>query len=134
MRTLFLVGSILVVCLAWGCDDGATYPSGTGTASARGTSSFQSSPAIINILFSNGQGNLGAQSFSPSPSPQNQPGVVWHNNDSTTHHIVSDDGSLDTGDIAPGSTSAPQLPYSGGGRYHCTIHPTMVGTIMDYWD
>jgi len=61
--------------------------------------------------------------------------VVWHNNDSTTHHIVSEDGSLDTGDIAPGSTSAAKVPSGGGGaRYHCTIHPTMVGEIIGYWD
>jgi hypothetical protein len=92
-------------------------------------------PATISILSSNGQGNLGAQSFSPNPSPQSQSGVAWHNSDSTIHHIVSDDGLLDTGDIAPGSTSAAKAPSGGAGvRYHCTIHPTMVGTIVGYWD
>jgi hypothetical protein len=61
--------------------------------------------------------------------------VAWHNSDSTTHHIVSDDGSFDTGDIAPGLTSAAKVPSGGGAvQYHCTIHPTMLGTIIGYWD
>ena len=89
-------------------------------------------PATVTILFSNGQGSLGAQSFSPNPSYQSYGGVVWHNSDTTLHHIVSDDGLFDTGAIAPGSTSdamSSQLDV----RYHCTIHPTEVGTVTGVW-
>ena len=46
-----------------------------------------------------------------------------------THHIVLNDGSLDTGDIGPGRASAPMALTVNGARYHCTIHPTMVGSI-----
>src|SRR2546426_11454046 len=44
----------------------------------------------------------GAQSFSPNPAalPAGQT-VVWQNVDSITHRVVLNDGSLDTGDIAP---------------------------------
>jgi len=55
--------------------------------------------------------------------------VIWQNMDTQTHHIVLNDGSLDTGDIAPGRSS-PALPLTvNGARYHCTIHPGMVGSI-----
>jgi len=127
MRTVSF-GSILVVILAWGCSDGTTSPSRPISTPPLPP------PESINILFSNGQGNLGAQSFSPNPSPQSQGGVAWHNTDTTTHRIVSDDGSFDTGEIAPGSTIAVARLRGTGGPYHCTIHPNMVGTIMGYWD
>ena len=40
------------------------------------------------------------------------------------------DGSFDSGDIGPGSTSSAMKLSSPGGQYHCTIHPTtMFGSI-----
>ena len=42
--------------------------------------------------------------------------------------VVSDDGSADLGDIAPGSTKSMTLRNSGG-NYHCTIHSSMVGSV-----
>ena len=55
--------------------------------------------------------------------------VIWQNMDTQTHHIVLNDGSLDTGDIAPGRASAALPLTVNGARYHCTIHPGMVGSI-----
>jgi hypothetical protein len=52
---------------------------------------------------------------------------VWKNNDSTTHHIVMDNGSADLGDLAPGATTRSVTVASGA--FHGTIHPTMVGSI-----
>jgi plastocyanin len=71
----------------------------------------------------------GPYSFYPSPAAI-QPGqaVIWSNGDFTTHHLVFDDGSVDTGTLAPGTVSQPQT-IAGRGSYHCTIHPSMVGTI-----
>jgi plastocyanin len=55
--------------------------------------------------------------------------VVWKNNDTTAHHIVLDDGSADVGEIAPGATSRAATLRSAAGNFHCTLHPTMVGSI-----
>jgi plastocyanin len=55
--------------------------------------------------------------------------MAWTNNDSLTHHIVANDGSFDTGDIAPGQSSAAVMLNENGANYHCAIHPTMVGGI-----
>jgi plastocyanin len=73
----------------------------------------------------------GAQSFSPNPAtlPAGQT-VVWHNIDSITHRVVLNDGTLDTGNIGPGASSQPMAINNGGGPYHCSIHPVMVGTIV----
>jgi len=81
---------------------------------------------IINII-----GINGAQSFSPNPSTV-PPGktVVWHNADAITHRVVLDDGELDTGNIGPGAFSAP-MPLIAPGPYHCSIHPSMIGTIIN---
>jgi hypothetical protein len=39
-----------------------------------------------------------------------------------------DDGSNDFGQLAVGASSAPRGVGSGG-NFHCTIHPSMVGSI-----
>jgi plastocyanin len=75
-------------------------------------------------------GTKGAQSFSPNPVSLGQTQMVsWRNTDNVTHHIVTNDGTLDTGDIGPGAASTPIRLGSDGANYHCTIHPTMVGSI-----
>lgn len=72
----------------------------------------------------------GALSFAPNPATAaSGDSLVWQNNDFATHRIVLDDGSLDTGNINPGASSAPMVLTGAGGGYHCAIHPSMVGTI-----
>ncbi len=70
-----------------------------------------------------------AQPFSPNPATLDQAGIVaWRNTDSDTHQIVANDGSFDTGVIAPGATSRT-LTLARGTNYHCALHTTMVGAI-----
>jgi plastocyanin len=71
----------------------------------------------------------GAQSFSLDPGPVKVgQTVAWRNADSTTHTATG--SSFDTGSIPPGATSAP-ITFSTAGNlaYHCSIHPSMVGTL-----
>ena len=83
------------------------------------------SSTTINIL-----GQLGSLSFAPNPASVNQGGTLrWSNTDAVVHRIVLDDGSLDTGDIAAGGSSPILTLTTSGGPYHCSIHPSMVGTI-----
>lgn len=72
-----------------------------------------------------------AQSFSPNPGsiPIGKT-VAWHNADNTAHTATANNGSFTTGTIGPGGTSAPiRMNTAGSFAYHCTIHPTMVGTV-----
>ena len=78
----------------------------------------------INIT---GQG--GKSAFSPNPASVS-PGqlVVFKNNDKEVHHVMLDDGTVQTADIPPGATSAAvSMGTSGSKTYHCSIHPGMVG-------
>jgi plastocyanin len=74
-----------------------------------------------------GQG--GKSAFSPNPAPVTAGQlVVFKNNDGVIHHIILDDGTVQTADIPPGATSAAVAMGTSGSRtYHCTIHPGMVG-------
>ncbi len=55
--------------------------------------------------------------------------VTWTNDDGVTHRIVANDGSFDTGNVAPGATSQAMTVAAAGARYHCSIHPSMVGVV-----
>lgn len=119
MRWSFsLAGVVLVgLMLAVSCKSSSTP-----------TSNTPSTPADVTIVIS---GMNGAQSFSPNPgSIKVGQTVSWRNADSTSHTATSDTGAFNTGNIAPGKTSTPiTMTVAGQLNYHCTIHPTMVGTL-----
>jgi plastocyanin len=70
-------------------------------------------------------------SFSPNPGVARVgQTIAWHNGLTVTHAPAADGGAFNAGNIAPGATSAPiMMPTAGSFPYHCTIHPTMVGTL-----
>jgi plastocyanin len=57
--------------------------------------------------------------------------VTWRNTDNVDHTSTSDDGSWDTGNIAPGASATTTFNQAGTFGYHCTYHRTlgMTGTI-----
>ncbi len=115
MRSVLVVGyGALAAALVLAACGGSTSSPTNPTSSA----------LTISIL-----GELGAQSFAPNPA-SGEDTIVWRNNHGVTHRIVSNDGSFDTGDIAPGATSIVVRPPALGLNYHCSIHPaTMFGAI-----
>lgn len=73
------------------------------------------------------------QNMSFNPSTLNvQVGttVTWINKDSTTHHVVSDSGVFDSGDLSTGMSYNYTFNQTGSYPYHCSIHPSMKGTIV----
>jgi plastocyanin len=76
-------------------------------------------------------GMNGSLSFSPNPASVTVGQQIrWHNADRIVHTATQNGGGFDTGLIAPGGTSAPiTLTTSGTIGYHCTVHPSMVGTL-----
>jgi plastocyanin len=121
--TLVVVACALGALLTVGCGSSST---GVMTGPTPGPVPGGSANVTIAIV-----GMNGSQSFSPNPAAVTQgQTVAFKNNDSTTHHIVQDGGGFNTGDLAPGATSAPiAIGTAGALSYHCTIHPTMVGVI-----
>src|SRR5581483_8013583 len=72
---------------------------------------------------------FGSGAFNPNPITANMgDSLVFTNTDSHEHHIVLDDGT-EVGDVMPGASTAPLTLSTPTASFHCTIHPTMVGTI-----
>jgi plastocyanin len=101
-------------CGSSGSSSNTTAPSPAGTTST----------ATITIV-----GQNGTQAFAPNPAAFGGQQVVFKNNDKVTHHVVLNDGSVDTGDIAPGATSRAVTMPSTGTNYHCAIHLGMIGGV-----
>jgi plastocyanin len=120
MRITFAGAIVALSLVASGCS-GSNDVGGP----AAPTPTTSNGVVTINIV-----SNSGAQSFSPNPAtlPAGQM-VVWHNVDGVTHRVVLNSGSLDTGDLAPGASSQP-MSINAGGPYRCSLHPSMVGTLV----
>ena len=84
----------------------------------------------------------GTGAFVPNPLAVSLNGVVrWYNDDTaaaggqyggsngTIHSIVADDISFVSGNIIQGRTFEHTFATGGTYSYHCSIHPTMKGTI-----
>lgn len=56
--------------------------------------------------------------------------VKWTNNDAITHTVTADDGSFDSGNIAPGGTYSHAFSGAGTYAYHCSIHTGMKGKVV----
>ena len=94
-----------------------------------GGSSSPTSPSTSNVLTITINRQNGAQSFSPNPASAGGEMVVFRNVDSIVHRVQLNDGTIDTGNIAPGGTSAAVLMPASGTNYHCSIHPDMIGAV-----
>lgn len=116
-----LAGSLLLISCGGSGSPASSSPTAPTSTSAGGTAS---TVVTINII-----GDKGTLSFSPNPAtvPEGQL-VSWKNTDSIVHRVVFD-GLVDTGDINPGATSAPQALGAVSKGYHCSIHPGMVGSL-----
>ena len=124
MRKFATAGVLTLGLGIWGCSANG-YSSGSTNSPAAPTPVTSNGIVTINVVAING-----AQSFSPNPAtlPAGQM-VVWHNVNNTTHRVVLNDRSVDTGDLAPGASSQPMVIGPAGGQYHCSIHPEMIGSI-----
>ena len=116
--SLFLMGVLAAAVSASGC-------SGGGSASTP-TTPGSTTPAALTVSIA---GEMGNASFVPDPvqTGSGQPVMFKNNDPALTHHIVMDDSSADFGSLGPGQSSSAKVV--GSGNFHCTIHPSMVGSI-----
>jgi len=123
MRSNYMLSGVLgLMLLCAGCGGSYSAPSPSPTPTPTPT---PGASATVNIL-----GDRGANSFTPNPAaPGAALTLAWKNTDGTTHRIVANDNSFDTGNIAANGTSAAITVPAAGMNYHCSIHPGMVGAI-----
>ena len=106
---------------AAGCSSTSTPPPSATVGSSSPSSSAASSPS--------GAFTIKAYKF---PAFTASPGqkLTLVDGDSEPHSVTADDGSFDSGSFdntAPGSLVAPTKP--GTYAVHCTVHPSMHGTL-----
>jgi plastocyanin len=115
--TVFIVMTLVAVAA---CSD-----SGGSTAPTAVTSQAPAAPAA-------GATAVSIKDFAYSPAGATVTAgskVTWTNNDTTAHTVTFDDGSGDSGNVAPGSTFDQTFATAGTFAYHCTIHSQMHGTV-----
>jgi plastocyanin len=114
----------LVVLWAVSCGGGGGYSQTPTSPTPSPSPQPQPSPSTtINIVSSSGSG-----AFNPNPAQVPSGGtILWTNSTGVSHVLVMNDGTS-IGTLAAGANMTTTL-RGGGGAYHCTTHPSMVGSI-----
>jgi len=130
LRVVFvLVGLVVLVGLGYLVfhNSNKNTPSNTSTTSNSTSQSSSNEPASGTI-------NIRNMMFTPSQIAIKKGGTVtWTNNDTTTHTVIDDlqnVGGPHSGNIEPGATYSFKFESTGSFQYHCSIHPSMRGTIV----
>ncbi len=123
---LRVVSGCALLAGAIACNDNNNGTSPTSVPSATPSPTTTTASVVVTI-----NGMKGNQSFSPNPAVVKAgQTIAWKNGDTIAHTATADNASFDTGSIAPGATSKTiTMPAAGTMGYHCSIHPTMVGTV-----
>jgi plastocyanin len=117
-HTLTLAAAVLAVALS---------AAGCGSGGGSNNTSTPTSPGASSVVTVTITGHSGTAAFNPNPATADGSQTVqFTNNDTVTHHIMMDDGSAQTADIPPGTTSVA-IAVGSNKSYHCVIHPGMVG-------
>lgn len=86
------------------------------------------------IIIVSGAETKGAAAYDPNPtvvSLATHAKVIWANDDASQHTVTADDGvSFDSGNVNSGEAYSHTFVATGTYAYHCTLHPTMVGTLV----
>jgi plastocyanin len=77
-------------------------------------------------------GNSGSNSYNPNPIEINVGDTVtWINDDSSAHTVTSsNDSTFDSDIMRRGETFSFTFDNVGEYPYFCTLHPSMVGTVI----
>lgn len=105
-----------------------SYKTVTTVSTPTSTPSVSGQPTV-------GGSKIVIQNFKYSPSTLTVKAgdtITFTNMDSVPHSIVSDDGkSFSTGELTQGQSTTFTAPAKAGTYpFHCSVHPTITGTIV----
>ena len=100
-------------------------------------------PPANTVSIVRGAETKGSAAFNPNPltvTLASGGSVTWRNDDrqasddygggnGVPHNITADDLSFISGSMVPGATFRHTFTAAGTYPYHCSIHPTMKGTV-----
>jgi plastocyanin len=120
-RTLVVVTLLVVVgTLAAGCGGGGSSSSGGGsTTTAAGAQGGGGNAVTIDNL-----------AFSPATlNVKTGQQVTWTNKQDIAHTVTADGGAFNH-PMPSGATFSFTFTKAGTFAYHCTVHPSMHGTVV----
>jgi plastocyanin len=133
MRPFFVVVAVMLASACSGPSPTADTPLAPSPAVTGGGTqtppplAFPTDAVTVDITNADAPGGH----FNPNPIRVMVGAVVyWRNVDVIPHRIVARSAALDTGDIAPGASSAPVLIPDAGGAYFCAYHPATEGIAV----
>lgn len=141
-KTIIIILVLVVVGIAayymFGKNSSNNYVSPTPTNSGIYTPTPTATPEIS--VSSTPKATVGAsvtvdiRNFSFNPATLNiKTGtkVTWVNNDSVSHTVTSDSGSLlNSPTLSPGQSFSFTFNNAGTINYHCSIHPMIKGDVV----
>jgi plastocyanin len=109
-KILWLLGVLIAACVIVSCyKSKSSYNSNTTTSKISITSSGYS-PASLTVT--------------------NGSTVTWTNSDNMTHTVTTTEGSINSGDIAPGSSYSKTFTIADTYTYHDMHNTNMTGVLI----
>ena len=126
MRAALVTGVVLALGVLAGCGGGGPGP----TAQPSSSVLLGPNDTVFCGVFDTGTTvEIKNNAFNPSDVTIAVNGHVdWKNSDAVTHVIKFDNGTT-CGTVMGGQTKKVRFSAAGLYPYHCTIHPTMKGTV-----
>jgi plastocyanin len=124
---LAIVSAILMLAVACGGGSSSSpaAPSPTPSPAPPPPSASSSS-----VTIPTGAATLGNRAYTPDDVNVSVGATVtWTNTDSVSHTSTSDVSGWNSGIVAPGGQFSFAFQTAGTFRYHCAIHPGMIGTV-----
>ena len=128
LRVSIGVGAVLFFALACGGGGTATQAPATGAAATQAGAG--EAPPTCGAPVTEATVTIENNTYTPASvtiAPSQV--VTWTNADSVAHTVTFDDGP-DCSQVAGGSSIAANFSAAGSYAYHCTIHPSMKGTVV----
>lgn len=123
---MIIAGIVVIVLVAF-----YFIGSKTGKISSPGQSLFSTPAPKENEVRENYVVTIENQSFNPTNSIIKAGETVsFVNQSQADHNVIADDKSFSTGVIKPSNETTITFNNPGTFSYHCTLHPSMVGTIV----
>jgi plastocyanin len=134
-RPILVLSAVLVLGLAAfsaGCSS-TQAPSIPVTPMPAASTLVTANPVIATPAPTGGVSTVTISGFAFSPADltvKTGTTITWTNNDPASHTIVADAGAFSSDPFAKGGTYQFTFSQPGTYAYHCSIHPSMKGTII----
>lgn len=129
MRPVHRLATLAVALILAACSGGSTTPTSGPTAGGPGATTA-AAPCTDSTGTTVVQATVSNNTWSQPVNAKVGDVITWSNSDGVPHKVALDDGSCQMSDNIPGGGSK-SLVFTVAGTYpfHCTVHPSMKGTI-----